>query len=201
MTTDSYDFGEDTGYEDAVDTDETLEETLDETPEEIDEAPDEDASADKGGKKTKAKSAGGGGISKQGARKVAEKTVEIIEAQAADDSTLSTLAALTGVSDDSVPTIVAHIMTNRPTEARSAVEGLTAIREAEGLARAHKVGAMTEAHQRKAWSILHHYGAVDRASLPKDTFAAAMGFAESIDRLSDDRVLELEAALELMKKG
>lgn len=200
MTSDTYSFDEDEGYEGSEEVEEATEEMADESAEETSEdLGDADEAEGKGEKKPKAKAAGG--ISKQGARKVAEKTVEIIQANEADASTVPTLVALTGVTDDSVPTLVAHIMTNRPTEAKSAVEGLSSIRDAEGLARAHKVGSMTDAHQRKAWSILHHYGAVDRQSLPKDTFAAAMGFAESIDAITDSQILELEAALELMKKG
>lgn len=199
MTSDTYSFDEDEGYEGSEEVEETTEEMAEETSEDLGDADEAEETEGKGEKKPKAKAAGG--ISKQGARKVAEKTVEIIQANEADASTVPTLVALTGVSDDSVPTLVAHIMTNRPTEAKSAVEGLSSIRDAEGLARAHKVGSMTDAHQRKAWSILHHYGAVDRQSLPKDTFAAAMGFAESIDAITDSQILELEAALELMKKG
>lgn len=139
-----------------------------------------------------------GGMSKQGARKTAEKTLEVLEA---DSEARESLALLYGTPEASVVDLAAQIMTSRPTEVRAAVDGLKAIRDAEGLDKVTSASELTEANAKKVWGVLHHLGLVERATAPKDSLKAAMSIVKATDGLDAATYENFEAALELTKKG
>lgn len=188
----SYDFGE-TELEDTQPAD-TEEIEADTEAESAETEADEASAGSKAETKTVVRKAG---MSRQGTRKTAEKTLEVAEA----DEQVRTMLSLLYESADEIPEIVSHIMTSRPSEVREIVDGLLEIRDAEGMGKAASFAALSKASAKRVWSLLHHLGLIDRASMPADSLKAAMTIAGASEELDADTYANLEAAAELAKKA
>lgn len=163
---------------------------------EIETETDDAGEAESKGAKPKA---GAKGISRAQVRRIAAKTVEVLDA---DEATRTVVSALVGSSTDAVELTSSIMVAPRTAKAplNDIDELAQLIKDNEQFRAAISAGALAPAQRKAMWTALVAVNATT-GTMPADTQKAVLELLKAITGLDADAQGTLEAAAELIKRS